>query len=133
MYFDTYNHGSPLQNGRIFIIKLLFVIYVLEYIVFLIENYLYELLRLSNTALPMGTWQWDPGKSDKKFLFPHLFVVSSKFKPSFLPGFPLKLTKLIHSVFLQFSSSFPLVFLQFLGLIEAKTFLLQHFVETRAV
>ena len=33
-------------------------------------------------------------------------------------------------VFLQFSSSFPPVFLQFMGLIEGKTFLLQHLVET---
>ena len=80
---------------------------------FLIENYLYEFLRLLNTAPPFGTWQWDPGKSGKKFLDPRLLVVSSKFKPSFLPGFPLKLTKLIHSVFFQFSSSFPPLFFQF--------------------
>ena len=77
---------------------------------FLIENDLYEFLRLSNTALPTGTWQWDPDKPGKQFLNPHLLVVSSRFKSSFLPGFPLKLTKLIHSVFLQFSSSFPPVF-----------------------
>ena len=37
------------------------------------------------------------------------------------------------TVFLQFFSSFPLVSLQFLGLIEAKPYLLQHFVETKAV
>ena len=107
---------------------------------FLIENDLYESLSLSNTAAPTGTWQWDPGKPDKKFLDPCLLVVSFMFLKvqAFIFAWISIETDKTNTfrfplVFLQFSFNFPLVFLQFLGLIETKTFLLQHFVETRAV
>ena len=75
--------------------------------------------------LAVGSWQtW------QKFLDPCLLVVSFMFlkvQASIFAWISIETDK---TVFLQFSSSSPLVFLHFLGLIEAKTFPLQHFVET---
>ena len=135
MYFDTYNHGSPLQNSRIFIIKLCHICTRIHCF-FDWKLFIWIPPPLKYCAahgyLAVGSWQTWQTVSQSTFVSGVLKVqvfifawISIETDQTNTFSFP--------PVFLQFSSSFPLVFLQFLGLIEAKTFLLQHFVETRAV